>query len=103
MKFCFTCKKEISDDANFCPSCGTIMASEKITKKKWYFSSSSLIVSFIVVGPFMLPLLWAKPELSVKTRIIYTIVILVLSYLIFVVFLKSIQSILDAYKFAGTM
>ena len=101
MKFCFNCKKEIDDSANFCPSCGTIM--QKGIKEKWYFKSTSLIVSFLCVGPFMLPLVWFHPSLSKRTKIIYTIVILVLSYFIFFVFMKSMKSIINAYKFAGMM
>ena len=102
MKFCVECRKEIADDAKFCPSCGTIQEGEKKTKAKWYYASTSLVVSFMVVGPFMLPLLWAKPGLSKRKKIIYTIVVLILTYLIFVVFMKSMKSIFDAYKFAGT-
>jgi uncharacterized membrane protein YvbJ len=103
MKFCFNCKKEIADDAVFCPSCGTILNQDKKAKEKWYLNTTSLIVSFLCVGPFMLPLVWLKPELSTKTKIIYTAVILILSYLIFVVFMKSLKSVLSAYKFAATM
>lgn len=102
MKYCFSCKKEIADNAEFCPHCGSIMASEKKAKGKWFFRSSSLVVSFMCVGPFMLPLLWMKPGLSITAKVIYTAVILVLSYLIFVVFLRSLSSILDSYQFAAS-
>jgi uncharacterized membrane protein YvbJ len=103
VKFCFTCKKEVAEDANFCPSCGTILGLEKKPKEKWYFKSTSLVVSFLCVGPFMLPLVWFHPTLSKKQKIIYTVVIIILSYFIFVVFMKSLKSVIGAYKFAGAV
>ena len=102
MQTCDACKKEMNDDAKFCSYCGTMVGGEK-PKDKWYYSLPSLLVSFMVVGPFMLPLLWAKPGLTVRTKIICTIIVLILSYFIFVVFLKSINTITNAYKFAATM
>ena len=102
MKTCNACKKEMADDAKFCSNCGTIVGSERV-KEKWFYSSASLVVSFLVVGPFMLPLLWAKPGLSKRTKIIYTAIVLVLSYFIFVVFFKSLNSIISAYRFAGSV
>ena len=72
-------------------------------KGKWYLSSTSLVVSFLCVGPFMLPLLWMKPELSNQKKIIYTLIIIALTYLMTVVFVKSLKSIFDAYNFAGSM
>ena len=102
MQTCTACKKDMADDANFCAHCGTMASGEK-PKERWYYSLPSLLVSFMVVGPFMLPLLWAKPGLTAKTKIICTIIILILSYFIFIVFMKSINSIISSYKFAATL
>mgnify|MGYP001562123393 CR=1 FL=1 len=34
----------------------------------WYHSPVSLIVSFLTVGPFMLPLVWTHPKLSPNAK-----------------------------------
>lgn len=64
-------------------------------KRKWYFKSWPLVVSFLCVGPFMLPLVWANPGLSKKWKIIISVVIIVLTYLLVVVSLKSLRTISD--------
>ena len=103
MKLCAGCKKEIADEANFCPTCGIFQDKDIKPKNKWYFKKTSLMVSLLCVGPFMLPLVWFHPELSRTAKVLYTIVIVVLTYFIFVVFLKSMNSILSAYKLSTYM
>jgi hypothetical protein len=66
--------------------------------EKWYFKSWSLIVSFLVIGPFMLPLVWANPRFDKKTKLILTLAIVVLTYLLFAVFFKSLKSIVKYYQ-----
>jgi len=67
-------------------------------KPKWYFKSWPLVISFLCVGPFMLPLVWINPQLNKKTKIIITAVILVLTYLLAAVFLKSLKTISAYYQ-----
>ncbi|MDD5116598.1 MAG: hypothetical protein PHW98_06005 [Candidatus Omnitrophica bacterium] len=65
-------------------------------KEKWYFKSWSLIVSFLFVGPFMLPLVWINPGFSRKKKAVITAVILVLSGLLTAASLRSLKY-LDSY------
>ncbi len=67
-------------------------------KDKWYFSISTLIVSFLCVGPFALPLVWANPNFSKKTKITSSAIILVLSFLLGVAFVKSLKAINNYYQ-----
>jgi len=67
-------------------------------KPKWYFKSWSLVVSFICVGPFMLPLVWTNPHLDKKSKTIITTIILILTGLLVVVSLKSLKTISDYYQ-----
>jgi len=57
------------------------------TKVRFYHSPWALILSFLVVGPFILPLVWKHPRWNRKTKgvwtastIILTIVFLYLAY-----------------------
>src|SRR6185503_16148132 len=92
------------DDAIFCRFCqhdlktGELASNSKPKKSKWFFSSSSLIVSFLVVGPFMLPLVWFSPTLSSSKKVIYTIVILVLSALLLKVTIQSLSHLKEYYQ-----
>lgn len=67
-------------------------------KGKWYFKNWSLVISFLCVGPFMLPLVWANPHLNKQAKIIITAVIVVLTYLLVVVSLKSLKAISNYYQ-----
>jgi purine-cytosine permease-like protein len=71
-------------------------------QKKWYFKPWALIVSFLSVGPFMLPLVWTNPSFSKMTKIIISAVIIILSYLLASVFIKSLQSLGSYYQLLQT-
>jgi len=66
--------------------------------KKWYFKTWALVVAFISVGPFMLPLVWYNPEFSKRTKTIITAVIVIVSYLLTSVFIRSIKSLSSYYQ-----
>ena len=65
---------------------------------KWYFKTWSLVVSFLCIGPFMLPLVWAHPQLNKKLKIIITIVILAVTYIMADYLVKSLKSINSYYQ-----
>lgn len=67
-------------------------------KQKWYFKSWSLVISFLCVGPFMLPLVWVNPHLNKNTKIIISVAIIILTYLLVVVSLKSLKTISNYYQ-----
>jgi uncharacterized membrane protein YvbJ len=102
MKVCAGCGKVLDDDAKFCSACGAPLDGGPEKKQKWYYNQSSLVISFLVVGPFMLPLVWSHPKLSNVKKAAYTIIILVLTYVFYQVFLKSMSTVFDAYKMVGS-
>ena len=52
--------------------------------KRWYFSHRTIVMSFLIVGPFMLPLVWFNPDLSLNWKIFYTLFFSALSLAMFV-------------------
>ncbi len=62
---------------------------------------STLVISFLTVGPFALPLVWCNPVFSRRKKIIVTVIVLVLTYALVAVFLHAAKTILDYYKQAG--
>lgn len=67
-------------------------------KLPWYFKKGSLIVAFMCVGPFMLPLVWVNPGMSRNKKIAVTAVIAVLSYLMWSMLVSSLSKISEYYK-----
>ncbi|MFH1855825.1 MAG: zinc ribbon domain-containing protein [Candidatus Omnitrophota bacterium] len=96
MKKCPYCAEEIQDDAIKCRYCGEFILKEK--PEKWYFKTYWLVIAFLCVGPFALPLLWLNPRYTVRIKMILSVIILIVSYYLAVASLKSLTLIMDYYK-----
>lgn len=46
---------------------------------KWYYSIWAIVVGLITLGPFALPLVWKNPKYKPITKIIVTIVVIVVT------------------------
>ena len=68
--------------------------------QKWYFKTSILVIALLSIGPLALPLLWFNPRYRPLTKIFWTVLVLVLTYLSIKVRDRSLQSILEYYRLA---
>ena len=65
---------------------------------KWYFKTSTFVVALLCVGPLALPLLWFNPRIRRTSKIVITVIVLVLTYFLWVSIRSSLKNISDYYK-----
>jgi len=65
---------------------------------KWYFKTHVYVIAFLCIGPFILPLALINPRYNLAKKVTITILTLVASYFMGVLFIKSAESILKYYQ-----
>lgn len=105
MKKCPFCAEEIQDQAIKCKHCGEFLTESRptIAKLPWYFRTSYIVIAVCCVGPFALPLIWWRPKTSPAWKIGLTMVILVLSWLLFQATMKSLATLKESYRIIEEM
>jgi len=71
---------------------------DKKRQDKWYFKTFSLVVAFVFVGPFVLPLVWLNPGFSVKKKSVITLIVVIITCFSGIMVINSLRSIKEYYN-----
>ena len=77
------------------------MVDETKEKTKWYFTTTSLVIALLSVGPLALPLLWINPKYSTVKKMLWTLITLVLSYALYVFTMDAFNKIMTQGREMG--
>jgi hypothetical protein len=75
-----------------------VMSPDEKEKLPWYFRNSTVIIAVLSFGPLALPLIWLHPKMTGTKKILWTVVVLVSAYFLYLATMDAMKKFETTYQ-----